>query len=49
LFSLLAWGTINTFLLIRGWGCPPANRTAAITERDKSLSSPRRAPSVNRF
>jgi hypothetical protein len=49
LFSLLAWGTINTFLLIRGWGCPSANRAAAITERDKSLSSPHRGPFVNRF
>jgi hypothetical protein len=49
LFSLLAWGTINTFLLIRGLGCLPANRTAAITERDKSLSSPCRALFVNRF
>jgi hypothetical protein len=49
LFSLLAWGTINAFLLIRGWAGPPANCTAAITERDKSLSSPRRGPFVNRF
>ena len=32
LFSLLACGTITMYLLIPGWGFPPANSTAAITE-----------------